>query len=674
LSSITISGGSISNIRYEGTAFELRIRISESFQASDGTIVEAGEGFYQPVTLSVVSGTASYSGFTIYSTADGINTDRSRYVFKIYVDGELAQNLTIDGCTEYAVPATPTTTTIQAIATYTVALRNARRDRQTTYGYSDSQIDGLINAHALVRGDSTTYGHVKTTTSSHTAVATDDTRIVVETSVANDDIIQRKSGSWVNRTLTQLKVDLALVVANISDFTAGVLAVLLTFFGKTVHVRNYATAGLGTQASPWTGWDTAVTWSPYTTYEFADGWYSYSTSPQFGRNGIHIKGGKNTFLSFTGTGVGFDFIARDMPTGVLFTFTNAATVENIRLVGNSNMTYGFDIAGVQQCTFRNLRASHMTTAGYRIRFAITCTFIDVRVTYNETDTASGGATNPRPVNDFLLDDWRLGSEPVQNNLFTGITAEGSTAYSIHLQGHSRLNTFIGGTAEGSSGGGVYCGQDTSQNKFDGMDFEANTGADWYNDGTGNSLDNILSASATGIVFGATSKNSGLHSGAFQQLTVISGAENTLIDGNISYNVGDPNPSPIVDNGTDTLVICFFKDLGGGLGAYFDGSTGFGQFIAPTLINSWTNNGGSAQIAGYKRTPGGVVTLRGAVGGGVLGSVIFTLPAGFRPSKFEAFPVVTDTGIGMLGVATTGAVSHLSGGTTSVYMNVSFDTH
>jgi hypothetical protein len=69
-----------------------------------------------------------------------------------------------------------------------------------------------------------------------------------------------------------------------------------------------------------------------------------------------------------------------------------------------------------------------------------------------------------------------------------------------------------------------------------------------------------------------------------------------------------------------------------------------------------------------------VTLRGAVGGGVLGSVIFTLPAGFRPSKFEAFPVVTDTGIGMLGVATTGAVSHLSGGTTSVYMNVSFDTH
>jgi hypothetical protein len=316
----------------------------------------------------------------------------------------------------------------------------------------------------------------------------------------------------------------------------------------------------------------------------------------------------------------------------------------------------------------------MTTAGYRIRFSITSKYDDVRVTYNETDTASGGATSPRPVNDFLLDDWRLGSEPVQDNLFTGITAEGSTAYSIHLQGHSRLNTFIGGTAEGSSGGGVYCGQDTSQNKFDGMDFEANTGADWYNDGTGNSLDNILSASATGIVFGATSKNSGLHSGAFQQLTVISGAENTLIDGNLSYNVTGVNPSPIVDNGTDTLVIGFFKDLGGGLGAYFDGSTGFGQFIAPTLINSWTNNGGSAQIAGYKRTPGGVVTLRGAVGGGVLGSVIFTLPAGFRPSKFEAFPVVTDTGIGMLGVATTGAVSHLSGGTTSVYMNVSFDTH
>ena len=122
--------------------------------------------------------------------------------------------------------------------------------------------------------------------------------------------------------------------------------------GTTINVRDYVTGGTGTSVSPWTGWDTAITWSPYTTYYFPDGWYAYSTSPQFGRAGISIIGGKNTFLKFTGTGVGFDFTARDTPSGFPYTFTQGARIESIRLVGTASMTYGFDIAGVQQSTFR----------------------------------------------------------------------------------------------------------------------------------------------------------------------------------------------------------------------------------------------------------------------------------------------------------------------------------
>lgn len=41
-------------------------------------------------------------------------------------------------------------------------------------------------------------------------------------SPTNDDVIQRKAGAWVNRTMAQLKTDLAIVAADISDFDAEV--------------------------------------------------------------------------------------------------------------------------------------------------------------------------------------------------------------------------------------------------------------------------------------------------------------------------------------------------------------------------------------------------------------------------------------------------------------------
>ncbi len=80
---------------------------------------------------------------------------------------------------------------------------------------------------------------------------------------------------------------------------------------------------------------------------------------------------------------------------------------------------------------------------------------------------------------------------------------------------------------------------------------------------------------------------------------------------------------------------------------------------------------SAQTAGYTRDSDGWVTIRGVVGGGSSGTVIFQLPAGFRPTKFEAFPVVTNTGYGVVTVDTSGNVSHNAGGTTNVYMTARF---
>jgi len=68
------------------------------------------------------------------------------------------------------------------------------------------------------------------------------------------------------------------------------------------------------------------------------------------------------------------------------------------------------------------------------------------------------------------------------------------------------------------------------------------------------------------------------------------------------------------------------------------------FIAPTLLNGWTNNGNTAQwaqsVAGYRKHSDGTVELTGLVNGGALGTNIFNLPAGYRPANQKAIPVVS----------------------------------
>jgi hypothetical protein len=54
------------------------------------------------------------------------------------------------------------------------------------------------------------------------------------------------------------------------------------------------------------------------------------------------------------------------------------------------------------------------------------------------------------------------------------------------------------------------------------------------------------------------------------------------------------------------------------------------WISPTFQNSWANYG-EWETAGYYKDKEGVVHLKGLVTGGTVGAIIFTLPAGYRPS-------------------------------------------
>lgn len=95
-----------------------------------------------------------------------------------------------------------------------------------------------------------------------------------------------------------------------------------------VDVASYATGGAGTEASPWTGWDTAITWSEFTRYRFRSGYYSYATSPNFLQSGIELVGEPGTYLVHTGTGNGFV-----MDAGASSVWIQNVRVENICVLG-----------------------------------------------------------------------------------------------------------------------------------------------------------------------------------------------------------------------------------------------------------------------------------------------------------------------------------------------------
>lgn len=61
----------------------------------------------------------------------------------------------------------------------------------------------------------------------------------------------------------------------------------------------------------------------------------------------------------------------------------------------------------------------------------------------------------------------------------------------------------------------------------------------------------------------------------------------------------------------------------------------GTWQTPTLVNSWTNFGGSFAPALYKKKASGTVVLKGTIANATVpaaGTTIFTLPVGFRPPE------------------------------------------
>lgn len=104
----------------------------------------------------------------------------------------------------------------------------------------------------------------------------------------------------------------------------------------------------------------------------------------------------------------------------------------------------------------------------------------------------------------------------------------------------------------------------------------------------------------------------------------------------------------------------------------DGTISEDSLVAPTLLNSWANTGGSFRNTGYYKGRDGRVYLAGMVSGGASGSIAFVLPSGYRPTTNAVRIVTTATGAyAHIEVDTAGNVYCFGGTTNFSFEGLSF---
>lgn len=111
----------------------------------------------------------------------------------------------------------------------------------------------------------------------------------------------------------------------------------------------------------------------------------------------------------------------------------------------------------------------------------------------------------------------------------------------------------------------------------------------------------------------------------------------------------------------TLFPSYFYTLASGTSS--SGTTTLSSVIPATLQNGWANFLQNTPPAGYYKDSNGKVYLQGAVCNGVIGSVIFNLPVGYRPLYNKHYGTTSNSGATCIAVCANGNVFIGSGGST-----------
>lgn len=418
-----------------------------------------------------------------------------------------------------------------------------------------------------------------------------------------------------------------------------------------INVSHFATGGAGTLASPWTGWDTAITWAAESAYFFpphADGskaYYAFATCPNWGAlKGIQLRGsGSTSVLKHTGTGNAVSFIGTSVAVG-----TFKIVFEDLEILGNAATTRGLYLEAIHHAKIRNITVREVTTAAFEFHFTILSTYDNLTYSHN-----SDAAFIP-PVNGIVT-NIRNAGETVQACTFINPIIEGTTEDGIVLS-NAWQNQFIGGSSEGNGGTGVTINSTSKTNTFFGMDFEANIGNDITDNGEQSLFIKVLSAGTAN--FTASSKFPKIDGGLFNSITALGASSSPLIvDGWPAYNLSATGALNFGTNNASVNMVTPFYDY---LNPAALGGPGYS---APTFANSWVNFGGSASSVLWRKN-GARVCWQGAMKNGTVGAGVaaFTIPANFRPFGDRVWTIGGNV---IIIYGSTGVLSVDSGGNTRV---------
>lgn len=262
-----------------------------------------------------------------------------------------------------------------------------------------------------------------------------------------------------------------------------------------VYVDTFATSGNGSVSSPWTGWDSAITWQGSVPYTFRAGVYAFATPPAgWSQASMQLLGVPGAVLKCTSCGTGAVLPIVDPDGGYPL---DHVRVENFTIDGNGTAAKGVFLNRVTRSSFNNLRVVNVTQTGFHLTLNVLNTFYDPKV----TDATAPGLTS-MPLTAMLIDG-ESSANTIVNPIFEGHEINGSVtpanAVGIKLAGRAVQNVFVGGSVEGLTKGIVLCADtadtDCSRNTFSGIDLEANSGADITLDaGNSNQFNNVLAAS------------------------------------------------------------------------------------------------------------------------------------------------------------------------------------
>lgn len=296
-----------------------------------------------------------------------------------------------------------------------------------------------------------------------------------------------------------------------------------------IDVSQSATGGSGTAANPWTGWDTAISWTADTTYYFPKGVYAYSASPNFALSGIRLIG-ENATLKFTGTGNCVEFLG---PTGAAFNIE----MSGFLIQGTSSATNGLFLRSIGHSRFSRIRVTDVSADAFLTNGVVGILFDTPICSVNE------GTFAVTPVNGMVFDK-RAPSTPSTTVTVLNPVMEGVSGAGLHVKQAHDIRVH-GGVSEANGRGLIvdeFTGAFPVSNVFS-LDLEANTTEDALIKGPKNTFIQCSSTTTFHISTG-TGNDNVILGGGLWNVTIDNGAlRNRFCDLNIS--------GTLTDNGVDT---------------------------------------------------------------------------------------------------------------------------